>query len=48
MWKLMPSTPARAMLNIVSSAHSAEANVSLTPGAPWHEALFISSTRNGR
>ena len=37
-----------AKWNIVSSAHSAEANVSVTPLAPWQEAEFISATRNGR
>ena len=42
-----PSTPARAMLKRVSSTHSAEANVSLTPRAPPQETLLSSSARNG-
>jgi hypothetical protein len=47
MWKLTPSTPTLAMLNIVFSAHSADANVSLTPLAPRHDAELISVSRNG-
>ena len=47
MWKLTPLTPTAAKLNIVSSDHSADANVSLTPLAPWQEAEFISPIRNG-
>ncbi len=47
MWKLTPSTPTLARLNRVSSAHRAEANVSLTPVAPWQEAEFTSVSRNG-
>ncbi len=47
MWKLTPSTPTAAKLNMVSSAHRADANVSLTPWAPSQEAEFISATRNG-
>ena len=48
MWTLTPSTPTLAMSNIVSSAHRADANVSLTPLAPSHEAELISVRRNGR
>ena len=42
---LTPSTPTAARLNSVSSAHSAEANVLLTPRLPAHAAEFSSSSR---
>ena len=50
-WTLTPSTPTLAKLNSVSSIHSADANVSLTPVRPRHPASaaeFSSSTRNAR
>src|SRR3979490_3241912 len=45
---LTPSTPTRVISNSVSSAHRAEANVSLTPRRPLHATEFISSRRNCR
>ena len=47
MWRLTPSTPTAARLNSVSRSQRAEANVSLTPRRPVHEAEFSSSRRNG-
>ena len=46
-WMLTPVTPVRAISNIASSTHRAEAKVSLTPRVPPHEIPFISSTRSG-
>ena len=43
-----PSTPTRAISNSASSAHSAETNALLMPGAAPHESVFISSMRSGR
>ena len=43
-----PSTPTRASANSVSTAHRADANVSLTPARPEHETEFISSSRRAR
>ena len=42
---LTPSTPERAVANSVSSIHSADANVSLTPGWPAHATELSSSMR---
>ena len=44
---LTPSTPTRAIWKTASSAHSADTNALLTPGAPPHETEFISSIRSG-
>ena len=46
-WMLTPSTPARAIANSVSSIHSADANVSLTPVWPAQATELSSSIRNG-
>ena len=46
MCTLTESTPTWARLKSVSSIHSAEANVSLTPRLPEQETELSSSTRN--
>src|SRR5207244_1333861 len=47
-WKLIPEMPCRAAMSEKSSAHSAAANVSLTPGCPAHATEPASSMRSGR
>ena len=45
---LTPSTPTLTISNSVSSIHSADANVSLTPEVPAQATEFISSSLNLR
>ncbi len=44
--RLTPSTPARISVNSASGAHSAVANVLLTPGLPPHVTELSSVRRN--
>src|ERR1700685_2453774 len=47
-WMFTPSTPARAMAKVASSAHQADAKVSLTPRLPLHATEVNSSTGTAR
>ena len=48
MWKLTPSTPTAAKLNMRVQRPQRRGERVQTPFAPWQEAEFISATRNGR
>jgi hypothetical protein len=44
---LTPDTPASIARTMKSSAHRADAKLSLTPGCPSQETLLVSSSRSG-